>query len=217
MDIANYLPIWNKLTKEHQAQIKNTTSPRSIKKGTIIHNGCKSCVGVFVILSGQLRAYILSDEGREITLYRLFDRDVCILSAPCMMRSIQFDIIIETEKDSELLLIPVETYKKIMEESAPLANYTNEIMASRFSDAMWLIEQIMWKSLDKRVASFLLEESSIEGTNCLKITHEIIANHIGTHREVVTRMLRYFQTEGFITLTRGTVEIIDSKRLEELC
>ena len=216
MDIANYLPVWNKLTKEHQQQITNTISTRSIKKGTIIHNGCKSCVGVFLILSGQLRAYILSDEGREITLYRLFDRDVCILSAPCMMRSIQFDIIIETEKDSELLLIPVETYKRIMEESAPLANYTNEIMASRFSDAMWLIEEIMWKSLDKRVASFLLEESSIEGTNCLKITHEIIANHIGTHREVVTRMLRYFQNEGFIKLTRGTVEIIDSEQLREL-
>ena len=217
MDIANYLPVWSKLKKEHQTLISNTISPRSLKKGTIIHNGCKSCVGVFLVLSGQLRAYILSDEGREITLYRLFDRDVCILSAPCMMRSIQFDIIIETEKDAELLLIPVETYKKIMEESAPLANYTNEIMASRFSDAMWLIEQIMWKSLDKRVASFLLEESSIEGTNCLKITHEMIANHIGTHREVITRMLRYFQGEGLVTLTRGTVEIIDAKRLEAFC
>jgi len=217
MNISNYLPIWDKLTKEHQSLILNTISPRSIKKGTIIHNGCKSCVGVFLVLSGQLRAYILSDEGREITLYRLFDRDVCILSAPCMMRSIQFDIVIEAEKDAELLLIPVQTYKTVMEESAPLANYTNEIMASRFSDAMWLIEQIMWKSLDKRVALFLLEESSIEGTNRLKITHEIIANHIGTHREVVTRMLRYFQNEGLIKLTRGTVELIDIKRLEELC
>lgn len=216
MDIKRFLPIWDNLTSEHQAQITNSISPRSVKKGTIIHNGCKSCVGVFLVLSGQLRAYILSDEGREITLYRLFDQDVCILSAPCMMRSIQFDIIIETEKDSELLLIPVETYKRIMQESAPLANYTNEIMASRFSDAMWLIEQIMWKSLDKRVASFLLEESSIEGTDCLKITHEMIANHIGTHREVVTRMLRYFQGEGIVKLTRGTVEIIDSKRLGEL-
>lgn len=216
MEFTTYFPIWNKLTTEHQKQISESLSKRSIKKGTIIHNGCKSCVGVFLILSGQLRAYILSDEGREITLYRLFDRDVCILSAPCMMRSIQFDIIIETEKDSELLLIPVETYKRVMEESAPLANYTNEIMASRFSDAMWLIEQIMWKSLDKRVASFLLEETSIEGTNCLKITHEIIANHIGTHREVVTRMLRYFQNEGLVKLTRGTVEIVDSERLGKL-
>ena len=132
------------------------------------------------------------------------------------MRSIQFEITIEAEKDTELWMIPVDVYKQIMEESAPLANYTNEIMATRFSDVMWLIEQIMWKSLDKRVASFLLEESSIEGTHLLKITHEVIANHLGTHREVITRMLRYFQDEGLVKLSRGTVEIINEDKIEEL-
>ena len=117
---------------------------------------------------GKLRTYILSDEGREITLYRLFDMDMCLLSASCIMQSIQFEVTIEAEKDTDLWIIPAEIYKDIMKESAPVANYTNELMASRFSDVMWLIEQIMWKSLDKRVASFLLEETSIEGTNELK-------------------------------------------------
>ena len=103
-----------------------------------------------------------------------------------------------------------------MKESAPVANYTNELMATRFSDVMLLIEQIMWKSLNKRVASFLLEETSIEGTNELKITHETIANHLGSHREVITRMLRYFQGEGLVKLSRGKITILDSKRLEML-
>ena len=102
------------------------------------------------------------------------------------MRSIQFDIIIEAEKDSRFGVIPPKVYQEVMERSAPLANYTNEIMASRFSEVMWLIEQIMWKSFDRRLASFLLEEASIEGTDCLKITHEIIGNHMGNAREVVT-------------------------------
>ena len=109
----------------------------------------------------------------------------------------------EAEKDTDLWIIPAEIYKGIMKDSAPVANYTNELMATRFSDVMWLIEQIMWKSLDKRVASFLLEETSIEGTNELKITHETIANHLGSHREVITRMLRYFQVEGLVKLSRG--------------
>ena len=74
----------------------------------------------------------------------------------------------------------------------------------------------MWKSFDKRLATFLLEESALEGSSSLKITHEKIANHMGTAREVVTRMLRYFQSEGMVKLTRGTVEIIDEKRLEDL-
>ena len=91
--------------------------------------------------------------------------------------------------------------------SAPVANYTTERMATRFSDVMWLIEQIMWKSLDKRIAAFLLEEASIEGTDRLKVTHEYIANHLGSHREVITRMLRYIQNVGTVKLSRGVVEI----------
>jgi CRP/FNR family transcriptional regulator len=132
-----------------------------------------------------------------------------------MMRSIQFDVVIAAEKETELWVVPADLYKKMMEESAIVANYTNELMASRFSDVMWLMEQIMWKSMDKRVATFLLEEATIEESNELKITHEIIANHIGSHREVITRMLRYFQNEGWIEVSRGTVKIVDRVKLQE--
>ena len=189
---------------------------RRVSKGTLIHNGSMDCTGLLLVRSGQLRAYILSDEGREITIYRLFDRDMCLFSASCIMRSIQFEVTVETEKDTELWIIPAGIYQSIMEESAPVSNYTNELMATRFSDVMWLMEQVMWKSLDKRVAAFLLEEMSIEGTARLKITHETIANHLGSHREVITRMLRYFQNEGMVKLSRGMIEITDAEKLEEL-
>ena len=216
MDFQSYFPIWNKLTPAQQERILGSLMERKISKGTVIHNGSMDCTGLLLVKSGQLRAYILSDEGREITIYRLFDRDLCLFSASCMMRSIQFEVAIEAEKDTELWVIPSEVYQRLMEESAPVSNYTNEIMATRFSEVMWLMEQIMWKSMDKRVAAFLLEESAIEGTNLLKITHEAIANHLGTHREVVTRMLRYLQSEGAVKLTRGTVEITDEAALNAL-
>ncbi len=216
MEFENYFPIWNQLTAEQKSRIQRGLITRKAEKGTIIHNGNMDCTGLLLVKYGQLRAYILSDEGREITIYRLFDRDMCLFSASCMMRSIQFEITIETEKDTELWIIPTEIYKSIMDESAPVANYTNELMAARFSDVMWLIEQIMWKSLDKRVASFLLEESSIEESDKLKLTHEAIANHLGTHREVITRMLRYFQSEGMVKLSRGTVTILNKEKLEHL-
>ena len=216
MEFQNFFPVWSKLTTAQQNLISGHLMSRMISKGTVIHNGSMDCTGLLLVKSGQLRAYILSDEGREITIYRLFDRDMCLFSASCMMRSIQFEIIIEAEKDTDLWIIPVDTYQSIMAQSAPVANYTNELMATRFSDVMWLMEQIMWKSLDKRVAAFLLEEASIEGTNRLKITHEYIANHLGSHREVITRMLRYFQNEGMVKLSRGVVEITDTEKLEEL-
>ncbi len=216
MLLSEYFPMWDKLTASQQSKLRDTAMPRAVKKGTVIHNGQLDCAGVMPIRSGQLRAYILSDEGREITIYRLFERDICLFSASCIMRSIQFEITIEAEKDTELLVIPPEVYQSIMEESAALSNFTNEVMAARFSEVMWLMEQVMWKSFDKRLANFLLEEAALEGTNCLKITHETIGNHMGNPREVVTRMLRYFQSEGMVKLSRGTVEITDFKKLKAL-
>lgn len=215
MSFEHYFPIWDQLTILQKNRMLDSLINRQIKKGTMIHNGSMDCTGLLLVKHGQLRAYILSDEGREITLYRLFDRDMCLFSASCIMRSIQFDVAIEAEKNTDLWIIPAEIYKNIMEESAPAANYTNELMASRFSDVMWLMEQIMWKSFDKRLAAFLLEESTLEGDSTLKLTHEIIANHLGTAREVVTRMLRYFQSEGMVKLARGTVEITDEEKLRQ--
>lgn len=216
MPFQDYFPIWEKLEPAQQNRLLDSLIARKVEKGTVIHNGSMDCTGLLVVESGQLRAYILSDEGREITLYRLFDRDICLLSASCMIRSIRFDVTVVAEKDTRLWIIPAEVYKGVMESSAPAANFTNELMATRFTDVMWLIEQIMWKSLDKRLAAFLLEEAAIEGSNELKITHEAIANHMGSHREVITRMLRYFQGEGLVRLSRGMVAILDEERLKSL-
>lgn len=216
MEFHDYFPIWDKLTAPERELLMSTATLRSAPKGKLLHNGSADCVGLFLICSGQLRAFILSDEGKEVTLYRLFEHDMCLFSASCIMNSIQFDITIEVEKDAEFWVVPAEVYKNLMESSVFVANYTNQLMATRFSEVMWRIEQIMWKSFDKRLASFLLEESSLEGSNTLKITHDKIAAHMGTAREVVTRMLRYFQSEGLVSLTRGSVEVTDARRLRRL-
>ena len=216
MDFSNYFPIWSKLTPAHQHRLTDSAEFLTAKGGTVIHNGSMDCLGLLLIRSGQLRVYTLSSEGREITLYRLFDHDICLFSASCVMPNIQFEVIIEAEKDCEMWVLPSCLFKDLMEESAVVANYANQLISSRFSEVMWLMEQIMWKSFDKRLASFLLEESTLEGSSSLKITHEKIANHMGTAREVVTRMLRYFQSEGMVKLTRGAVEITDEAKLEKL-
>ena len=216
MEISSYFPIWNKLAPQHQQLVESSLIRRQVAKGTVVHDGSADCSGLMMICSGQLRAYMLSEEGREITLYRLFDMDICLFSASCVMQSVQFDVMIEAEKDSELLIIPPHIFQRLKSESAVMANYTNDLMATRFSEVMWLMEQIMWKSFDKRLAAFLLEEAAIEGTACLKITHEKIAAHMGTAREVVTRMLRYFQNEGMVKLTRGTIELTDEKKLQNI-
>ena len=216
MSFSDYFPIYDKLTPNERAMLDQSVTMRKFPKGTTVHSADTDCLGLLLIKSGQLRAYMISEEGKEFTTYRLFERDMCLFSASCLMKSIQFDITITAEKDTEAWHIPPMVFRQLMDKSTVIANYTNELMATRFTDIMWLVEQIMWRSFDKRLADFLLQESEIENTSCLKITHEQIASHLGTAREVVTRMLKYFQTEGAVKLTRGTIEITDSNRLERI-
>ena len=216
MELASCFPIWDKLTPAQQNRILSVAEHQTVKGGTVLHDGSPDCLGLLVVSSGQLRAYILSEEGREVTISRFFEMDICLFSAACVMPNMQFDIFIEAEKDSDIWVIPACLYQNLMDESIVLSNYSHNLIANHFSELMWLMEQIMWKSFDKRLAAFLLEESVLEGTNALKITHEKIANHMGTAREVVTRMLRYFQSEGMVRLTRGVVEITDAKSLAKL-
>ncbi len=210
------LSFWKELTATQRDTLKQMVVKKQFTAGEAMHSGSDNCSGLFLIRSGQVRAYIVSETGKEITLYHLFERDVCIFSASCMMKNISFDIMVEVEKDAQAYLIPTSIFRKISQESLPIQVFTNNLMASRFSDVMWIMEQALFTSLDKRLASFLMEQLVIEERNTLEITHEKIANHLGTAREVITRMLKYFQNEGIVALNRGTIEILDEKKLNKL-
>lgn len=214
MKLSEYFPVWDQLTKAQQNMLERSAVYREIPKGTLLHHGDLDCLGMILVESGRLRAYIVSEEGKEITIYRLLSRDICLFSASCMMKNIQFEVTVEAETEAAVRIIPPSAFRGVMEESAAMANYVNELMAGRLSDVVWLMEQVMWKSFDSRLAAFLLEESALEESDVLKITQEKIADHLGTAREVVTRMLRYFQGEGAVKLSRGTIEILDRKKLE---
>lgn len=216
MSFEDHFPIWDQLYPHQQRMLLDSVTFQAVKKGSVLRGGSADCPGLLLIRTGQLRALVYSEEGREITIYRLFDGDLCLFCAPCVIRSIQFDVTIQAEKDTEFWNIPSGAYQRLMAESTAVSNYTNELMASRFTEVMSRMEQFMWKSMDKRVAAFLLQEALIDGTCELKITHEAIANHLGSHREVITRMLREFQAAGMVKLSRGLVTILDREKLETL-
>lgn len=214
--LNTWIPGWGQLTPAQQTRLSEAARPRAFSAGELIHNGDADCVGLLLVKSGRLRVFILSEDGREITLYRLLPGEICLFSASCMMPQIAFAVTVTAEAPSEVLVLPPDVYKAVMAESALLANFTNELIAARFSDVMWLIEQILWKSFDRRLAAFLLAEAKLEHSATLHLTHEAIANHMGTAREVVTRMLRYFQGEGWVKLARGTLQLTDEPSLRAL-
>jgi CRP/FNR family transcriptional regulator len=216
MELKDYLPFWKDLNVEQQRKLEHSVSRRRAAKGTLLHSGSGDCVGLFLILQGMFRAYLVSEEGREVTLYRLFERDICLFSASCMLSSIDFDIYVEAEQDTEFYHIPTEVYHSLMQESLAVSQYTNALMASRFSDVMWLLDQVLYKKLDSRLAAFLLEESRLTGSPEVQLTHEDIARHLGSAREVVTRMLKYLSGEGLVSLARGSVTVINTDGLAEI-
>ena len=142
-DFASYFAVWNQLTPSQQEHLLQTTVFQQVKKGTILHGGQEDCLGLILVCRGQLRAYLLSEEGREVTICRFFDRDVCLFTAACVLPNMMFDVFIEAEKDTELWVVPACLFQNLSQESLPIANYSRDLITHHFSQLMWLMEQIM--------------------------------------------------------------------------
>lgn len=214
--VCEVLSIWDNLNNQEQDFILQNSKYIKYTKGENIHSGENDCVGILLIKSGGLRTYILSEEGKEITLYRLGAGDVCILSASCVLKNITFDVFIDAEQDSEVILINSAVFQKICHENIYAENFSLKQTVDRFSDVMWAMEQILFMSFDKRLAIFLLDEMSKTGDNSIQLTHDQIAKYMGSAREVVSRMLKYFEKEGLVELYRGGLKILDKDGLREI-
>ena len=208
-------PCFSSMPEEEKSILRNNTFDVVYKKGTNIHDGAE-CTGVILIESGSLRVYMLSDDGKEITLYRLFAGEVCVLSASCVLNSLTFDVFIDAEEDSECVIVGGCAFAELSERNAEAKIYALEMALTRFSDVMWVMQQILFMSFDKRLAIFLLDEISKHGGDTVKLTHEQIAKYIGSAREVVSRMVKYFATEGIVESSRGGIKLLNKKRLREI-
>lgn len=212
---SDVFPFWNEISEREKDFICNHSTDIVYKKGTTIHDSTE-CSGVIFVQSGCLRVYMMSDEGKDITLYRLYKGDMCMLSASCVLSSITFDVLIDAEEDSECYVINGPAFMKISNDNPKVKIFSLETAVSRFSDVMWVMQQILFMSMDKRLAIFLLDESSRTGSDFIALTHEQIARYIGSAREVVSRMLKYFVNEDIVKSSRKGITIIDKQRLRAL-
>lgn len=213
--LPELLPFWEKLKEPEKKQIFDHTILNTYQSGQKIHGGYEDCTGVIAVKSGRLRVYLLSEEGKEVTLFRLLDHDVCLLSASCIMRNISFDIYVDAEGPTELFVVNAAVYDKLAKGNPAVGNFMTEMISMRFSEAMWVMEQILFMKLDKRLAMFLLEEANLEHGDTITLTHEQIAGHLGSAREVISRMLKYFSNEEILSVSRKGIKILDRKRLTE--
>lgn len=211
-----HFPFWEHLSQKEKELMAENTESASFKTGEMLYGGEEDCAGIIIVETGQLRAYMLSEDGRDITLYRLFEDDVCVMSASCVLEAVTFDVFIEAVTDSSILVINSKVFKDIVKQNIHVDEYMYRLATIRFSDVMWSMQQILFMSFDKRLAIFLLEETEKNSSNEIKFTHEQIAKLMGSAREVVTRMLKYFSDEGIVTLSRGMITIKDKEKLKKI-
>lgn len=214
--LEDNLPFWNKLDAKERQIIQKGTIRFTSHKGKIVHEDREKCTGLLMVVSGQLRIFIIGPNGKEITLYRLFKHDVCVLSASCLIRDITFDVHVQAEKETTIIRIATESYKEVGKTNPLVLDFTNRLIASRFSDVMWIMEQVVFMRFDQRLALYLIEQSAIAASDTLLLTHDAIAKNLGSAREVVTRMLRCFQDEHLVSLSRGSITLLNHEKLSAL-
>lgn len=215
-NILNKLPFWTSLTEQEKEILRKSAVIRRYEKGSFIHSSDRDCLGMLFILSGEIRTYILSDEGREITLFRLYQNDLCVLSASCVISQISFDTQMTARQDTEVLIIPPNITALLKEQNISVRCFLYEQATERFSEVMWAMQQILFKGLDQRLAAFLVEECERTNSNTVRMTHEQIARNISSAREAVARMLKQFTQDGLVELKRGEIIIKDTDGLKRL-
>ena len=209
-------PFWEKMPERDKETFLRSSYKVRFERGTNIHNG-DECTGVILIKSGSLRLYMLSEDGKEVTLYRLFSGDMCILSASCVLNEITFDVRIDAEEESECVVVGGCALEDLSRRVDAVRIFSLESALGRFSDVMWVMQQILFMSMDRRLAIFLLDECAKSGSDTVRLTHEQIAKYMGTAREVISRMIKYFVNEGLISASRSEgIRILDKKRLRDL-
>lgn len=208
------LPFYAHLTEEEKKELEACTVEVRFEKNTPVHSSDEQCLGMLLLRKGELRVYMLSEDGREVTLYRLFSGDICVLSASCVLDAVAFEVMIHAEEETEALLIPLALFRRLRENNIYVEAFSYKTATERFSEVMWTMQQILFFRADQRLAAFLWDDMAKNKRQILPYTHEQIARYIGSAREVVTRMLRYFSQEGIVALSRGRVEILDKDKLK---
>lgn len=208
------LPFWPQLSEKQKAFAADSAVLRHYAKGELIQS--HTCLGLVYIVEGAVRAYLLSEEGREVTLFLLREGECCVLSASCVLNQITFDTHLIAQEACNLLVIPSGAFSRLTEENIYVKCFSYETAALRFSAVVEAMNRILFEKFDRRLAGFLLREYERTKKRELHMTHEEIAVQISSAREVVARTLKRFAQENLVEIRRGLLVLKDIDGLRNL-
>ena len=214
--ILTELPFWEKLSTDEKAILSQRALTKKFAKGQLVSSNTSSCLGIVLILSGEIRIGLTSDEGREITLYRAHEGDICISTASCVIRQLTFDADVTAEKDTSVLVIPSSVCARLMETNIHVRAFVFEKQTERYSQTVWAIQTMLFKRFDQRLACYLVSAYDRTGNDEINKTQEEIARDVNSAREVVARMLREFAEKGLVKIKRGSIKLSDIEALRSI-
>ena len=203
------LPFFKSLSEEEKNELISKSTIGQFKKGELVHSKNSSCTGLLITISGNFRVFISSPTGRQITLFKLYERDVCMLSSSCAFTNLTYDVNLQSQSDAKAIIVDSSLIKKLSSSNFEVMNYILDLTQDKLSQVMYVLEQTTFFSLDERISDYLLEQSRYENSKTLYITHENIANELGSSREVISRILKKFEKHGKIEVHRGKIKIIN--------
>lgn len=192
-----------------EALLRSSARLRRFSAGTVIMDEHQNCSGVIFILSGVVRILKFSEEGREITLYRISRGETCVLTVACLLGTgdVAFPVSAIAEQDATAVQIPVDIFKQLFHESPSVQKFIFSSMSAKFYSVLGLIEDMTFKRTSDRLKDFLIAKTA-GGAYPLYATHESIAADLGTAREVVSRLLKDMESKGIVKLGRGKILLL---------
>lgn len=210
------LPYWDKLSDSEKEYVRQNSMVRTFEKGAFLKGHGESCLGMIYVISGSLRAMMISEEGREITIFRLYPGESCILSASCVLTQVSFETVMVSAEPTQVLIVNSGAYAKLMEQNINVRCFSYETATERSSSVIWVLQQIIFYKFDQRLAKFLITTCEKTGRDEITMTKEAIAQEVNTAREVVSRMLKQFADDGLIKMNHKTITVLNKNGLKKI-
>jgi CRP/FNR family transcriptional regulator len=214
LDIDRYFPFLQMADRQVKEEFLKYASAQTVPAGQTICWEGDVCTHLAIVLSGVVRVYKIGESGREITLYRIEENDSCILTASCILSDIRFPALAVVEEEVRAVLLPAQVLRRWTGQYEVWRGYIFGLMSRRMADVISTVEEIAFQRVDVRVAEFLLKQVA-GGRQKIAITHQEIAFELGTAREVVSRILKDFERDGLISLSRGAITINEPRTLAD--
>ncbi len=213
--LDHLFPVLSQLNSESRQTLFTAGQIVDLPAGQMLMQQNQQCQFIPLVMSGLLRIFKLSPNGREMTLYRIGPGEICLISIACQIKGEEFPALAQVDEAAGLFMLPTTIYHDILDCQLFWKDYLIKTLYEHLAETMETLEAVAFDRIDRRLANWLLQQTSGQKGQ-IRTTHEAIAVELGTAREVVSRLLGELKNHGTVSLGRGRIEILNLDTLQKM-